>query len=225
VIAAATGWMVLGFTGQAMFGLRLILQWIASERAGRPVVPPIYWRMGLAGGLCVLGYAIAVGNAIFSLSVIPGIFISGRNLRIRHVRTKHTLIAWMIPFVLVATLAIVFQRKVGAPAWATVGYVGSALWATRAFVQWWVSERTGKSTLPRAFWLLSLAGSVLLLAYALSQKDPVMTIGYVMGCVPYVRNLVLLARHSSNSKLETTSMTLDPTRPSSVTDQSGASSD
>ena len=48
---------------------------------------------------------------------------------------------------------------------------------------------------------------------------------YVMGCVPYVRNLVLLGRHSSSGKLETTTMTLDPTRPSSVTDQSGESSD
>jgi len=223
IAAAAFGWTILGLVGQSLFGLRLVLQWVASERAGRTVVPPWYWRIGLGGGLLVLAYSIAVGNAIFSLSVIPGIFIAGRNLRIRGVRTRHTLIAWMLPFVLVAVVAITFQRKVGTPLWAAVGFTGSGLWAMRSFVQWWISERSGRSQLPRPFWWLSLLGGGLLLAYAISRQDVVMTVGYAMGCVPYLRNLVLMGRSESTSKLEIKTMTVEPTLPSSYTDQSGDS--
>ena len=219
-------WMAIGLIGQSLFGVRLVLQWVASERAGRTVVPNWYWRIGLVGGLFVLVYASAVQNAIFSLSVIPGIFISGRNLRIRSVRTKHTLIAWMVPFVLVAIAAVASQPKVGDPLWAAVGFVGSALWAARSFVQWWISERAGVSKLPPSFWWFSLSGSFLLLFYALSQKDLVMTLGYSMGCVPYFRNLILLARSAAGgSKLETNNSTLEPTRPSSeTTSESGSRS-
>ena len=219
-------WMTIGLVGQSFFGLRLILQWVSSERAGRTVVPRWYWRIGLVGGLFVLVYASAVNNAIFSLSVIPGIFISGRNLRIRSIRTKHTLIAWMVPFILLAVVAVASQPKVGEPLWAAVGFVGSALWAARSFVQWWVSERAGESKLPPSFWWLSLSGSLMLLFYALSQKDIVMTLGYSMGCVPYLRNLILLARNDAGgSKLETSRSTLEPTRPSSeTTSDSGSTS-
>jgi len=224
ISTAAFGWILLGLAGQALFGLRLVLQWVASERAGRTVVPPWYWRLGLMGGCLVLVYAVVVGNAIFSLSVIPGLFIAGRNLRIRHVRTKHTLIAWMVPFVLVAVAAIALQRKVGTPAWAAIGFTGSGLWALRSFVQWWISERSGRSQLPRPFWWLSLTGSLLLLAYALSRQDVVMTVGYAMGCVPYLRNLVLMRRSDSISKFETSNITFEPTRPTSQIDQSGESS-
>lgn len=224
IVAASLVWTVTGFVGQSAFGARLVLQWFASERAGRSVVPRWYWRLGLLGGLMVLVYATAVGNSIFSLSVIPGIFISGRNLRIHTVRSRHTLIAWMAPFLIVAIIAVASQSKIGTPVWATVGFLGSLLWAARSFVQWWVSERSGESRLPRSFWWLSLVGSLLLLAYALSLRDPVMTFGYSMGCVPYLRNLVLLARSSGDgSKLDTSNITLDPTRPSVQTGNDSAS--
>jgi lipid-A-disaccharide synthase-like uncharacterized protein len=66
------------------------------------------------------------------------------------------------------------------------------LWGLRVVAQWWVSERRGESTLPAVFWILSLVGSVLLLAYAIQRRDGVMIAGYALGSVPYVRNLVLL---------------------------------
>ena len=132
----------------------------------------------------------------------------------------------MVPFVLVAVVAVASQPTVGDALWAAVGFVGSALWAARSFVQWWISERAGESKLPPSFWWFSLSGSLMLLFYALSQEDLVMTLGYSMGCVPYLRNLILLARmDGGGSKLETSSSTLEPTRPSSeTTSESGSKS-
>ena len=35
-------WMGLGFVGQAVFGGRFFVQWIASERAGHSVIPRLF---------------------------------------------------------------------------------------------------------------------------------------------------------------------------------------
>ena len=72
----------------------------------------------------------------------------------------------------------------------------STLWSGRFVVQWIASERRGRSVLPPAFFVMSLAGSVLLFLYAAFQRPPdwVNLAAYALNPIPYARNLVLLAR-------------------------------
>ncbi len=51
--------------------------------------------------------------------------------------------------------------------------------------------------IPRAFWYFSLAGSAVLLAYAIHRQDPVFMVGQVFGLLIYVRNLQLSERTPS----------------------------
>jgi len=46
---AGTLILACGIAGQALFGGRVLVQWIASERARRCVVPRTYWYLGLLG--------------------------------------------------------------------------------------------------------------------------------------------------------------------------------
>ncbi len=85
--------------------------------------------------------------------------------------------------------------------WVGVGLAGQALFSSRILVQWVASERRGQSIVPKSFWWLSLAGSALLLAYALARRDPVFILGQSLGFVVYVRNLVLLAREDRAAPL------------------------
>jgi lipid-A-disaccharide synthase-like uncharacterized protein len=48
------GWLVLGLAGQAAFFSRFLLQWIASERAGRSHVPVSFWWFSIVGSLALL---------------------------------------------------------------------------------------------------------------------------------------------------------------------------
>ena len=48
---------------------------------------------------------------------------------------------------------------------------------------------------PDAFWYLSIAGSMLLLVYALWRRDLVFTLGQSFGFVVYARNLALRKRN------------------------------
>jgi lipid-A-disaccharide synthase-like uncharacterized protein len=78
--------------------------------------------------------------------------------------------------------------------WLVVGFVGQALFSMRFILQWVKSEREGRSVIPIAFWYFSLAGSVVLLAYAIHRVDPVFILGQAAGIVIYLRNLYLISR-------------------------------
>ena len=51
-----TGWKLIGYTGAIMFGGRCLVQFIASKRAGMPVMPRMFWYMSIVGSLMTLSY-------------------------------------------------------------------------------------------------------------------------------------------------------------------------
>ena len=51
-------WVALGFLGQLLFSGRMIVQWLASEKEKRSVVPPIFWWMSLGGSTMLLIYFV-----------------------------------------------------------------------------------------------------------------------------------------------------------------------
>jgi lipid-A-disaccharide synthase-like uncharacterized protein len=78
--------------------------------------------------------------------------------------------------------------------WLLLGISGQALFSLRFIVQWLHSERAGHCVIPPSFWLLSLLGSVALLAYGAYRCDPIIVLGQLPGTAIYLRNLVLLRR-------------------------------
>jgi len=78
--------------------------------------------------------------------------------------------------------------------WVIFGLAGQCLFAARFVIQWLASERAGRSVVPIAFWFLSIAGGVVLFAYALWRGDPVFIVGQGAGVFIYLRNLFLVYR-------------------------------
>ena len=73
-------WIVLGFVAQGLFTMRFIVQWVASERAGRSVIPLAFWLFSIAGGLLLLVYALYRRDAVFIAGQAFGVFVYLRNL-------------------------------------------------------------------------------------------------------------------------------------------------
>lgn len=73
-------WLAVGFLGQAMFTSRFVVQWIASERRGRSVVPELFWWCSVAGGILLLGYALHRKDPVFVLGQAAGLLVYLRNL-------------------------------------------------------------------------------------------------------------------------------------------------
>ncbi len=73
-------WVVVGLLGQLLFTGRFIVQWIASERAKRSVVPVAFWYFSIFGGAIVLAYGIHKLDPVIILGQLPGVVIYTRNL-------------------------------------------------------------------------------------------------------------------------------------------------
>ena len=81
-------WIALGLLGQGIFSLRFLIQWLASERRGRSVVPMPFWYLSIAGGAVLLAYALWRQDPVFILGQALGIAIYLRNIvLIRRPRT------------------------------------------------------------------------------------------------------------------------------------------
>jgi lipid-A-disaccharide synthase-like uncharacterized protein len=73
-------WLLVGFAGQGLFSARFLIQWIASERRQRSVVPELFWWSSLAGGCVLLAYAIQRRDPVFIVGQGAGLIIYVRNL-------------------------------------------------------------------------------------------------------------------------------------------------
>jgi lipid-A-disaccharide synthase-like uncharacterized protein len=80
------------------------------------------------------------------------------------------------------------------PVWLGLGLLGQVAFSARFAVQWVASERAKRSVVPTAFWVLSIAGSLLLLAYSIYRRDPVFILGQSAGLAIYTRNLYFILR-------------------------------
>lgn len=76
--------------------------------------------------------------------------------------------------------------------WLGIGFFGQSLFFSRWIIQWIASERKAESQMPVAFWYMSLAGGLIVLAYAIHRRDPVFMAGQGIGSFVYLRNLMLI---------------------------------
>jgi lipid-A-disaccharide synthase-like uncharacterized protein len=87
--------------------------------------------------------------------------------------------------------------------WVALGFVAQAMFFMRFAVQWIASERAGRSVVPTAFWIFSIAGGLLLLIYAIQRRDPVFIAGQGLGLFIYVRNLQFIIRGRRSGSVST----------------------
>ena len=93
-----TAWKLIGLTGALMFGGRWLVQFIASRRQGKPVIPRAFWYMSIAGSLMTLSYFIfsakqdAVGvlqNLFPSFTAIYSLYLDIRHRGWHRDRASH----------------------------------------------------------------------------------------------------------------------------------------
>lgn len=73
-------WLVLGLTGQIIFGSRFVLQWISSERAKKSRIPFYFWYISLFGSILLLTYAIHKKDIVIIIGQAGGFVVYIRNI-------------------------------------------------------------------------------------------------------------------------------------------------
>lgn len=84
--------------------------------------------------------------------------------------------------------------------WVGVGLIGQVLFSGRMIVQWLVTEKEKRSTVPVSFWWMSLIGATMLLVYFVWRLDPIGILGQLFGWGVYLRNLYAI--YAEQDKLE-----------------------
>lgn len=83
---------VLGFTAQALFASRFIVQWISSERRKRSHIPIQFWYLSLTGGILMVTYGLLRRDPVIILGQAPALVVYARNLvliyRHRHAESR-----------------------------------------------------------------------------------------------------------------------------------------
>ncbi len=75
--------------------------------------------------------------------------------------------------------------------WVLFGFAAQFVFFARFIVQWYFSERAGRVTVPKSFWYLSILGAVMILFYAIHQRDIVFIAGQGLALLIYTRNLAI----------------------------------
>lgn len=204
-----TTWTLFGFLGNLLFLTRVMIQWIATEKQKRTVVPVSFWWVSLAAALVFIVYAFrpfpdaGPDKTIHRIPFILGFAVTlvpyTRNLWIhyrpnRPPRPIGLIILIAIILVCLAEIAFWHTNEVS-DKWFLLGMLGNAIFSGRFIVQWIETERLRRPTLSVRFWYMSLVGSFILLVYSLQQGDPVFIIGFLFNAIPYVRNLMIIYRN------------------------------
>jgi lipid-A-disaccharide synthase-like uncharacterized protein len=205
-------WSILGFTAQILFTGRVIIQWVASERAKKSVAPPAFWWMSLVAACFMIFYSFVrtVDKTLQTPNALPilvGTIVTLapyiRNLMLSyHVKKKwHILSYFASGAILIICIIILANSKITVirTKWFFLGTAGSLIWFSRFLLQWYFAEKNKKSYFPLSFWYLSLSGITLLIIYTLAMKDPVYILGYIFNVIPIIRNIILIHR-SENIK-------------------------
>ena len=197
---------IIGFFSFFLFSARLLLQWIMSERAKKVVSPSIFWKLSLIGAWLLFIYGWLRDDFAIILGQLISYYIYIWNLDKKESWRK-------VPFgiryiILLTPVAALFYMVKDIPAFVDqffrnediplgvliFGSMGQIIFTLRFVYQWLYSRRKNESMLPLGFWLISLSGSLIIVAYALYRRDPVLILGQSTGLIVYCRNIYILKK-------------------------------
>jgi len=200
----------VGFLAQLLFSGRTIHQWLLSEKKEKVVTPVLFWTLGIAAALLLMGYGFLRDDFAIILGQFLLYYIYVRNLQINGVWENYSKLMrsliYAAPCFLVGAMIVsaydwaeLFSQET-IPVWLLiVGIIGQIVYTLRFAYQWYYSEQANKSTLPLGFWLLSCLGSTIILVYGIYRRDPVLIVGHFFGLITYGRNIFLLKQAKNDS--------------------------
>lgn len=196
----------IGFFAQGLFSARLLVQWISSEKAGRSLSPLLFWQLSILGSLLLMVYGVFRRDLVIILGQLLTYCIYIRNLHYHKSWAKipRSFRGFTLAFPFAAmlwllvgqhyTLASIVRNEDIPRLLLLWGGAGQVVFNFRFIYQLIRMERAKESILPLGFWVISIAGSFMVISYAVFRRDPVLFIGQLFGFVVYSRNIVLFLR-------------------------------
>ena len=208
-------WYVFGAAGAIIFYGRFYVQWLASERKKKSVIPIAFWYMSSAGSVMQFVYAYHLTSPGAAFGQCFNLVVYSRNLvhiwRERGRLTKRLNVGVHVAVAVIVSVATVFMiatwlgeyaaNRAAPPEeavrnwfWLGVWGVGQTLFFLRFLVQWIATEMKRRSVVPPAFWYFSLVAATLQAASFVQRGDWIFAIGMAATILIYARNLWFVYR-------------------------------
>jgi lipid-A-disaccharide synthase-like uncharacterized protein len=205
-------YIILGGASSVAFFLRFVIQWIYSERQKKSTVPLIFWKLSLFGNITLILHYFIQGQFPFAWAQSFNTAFSWRNINLmsespltfKQAKKYIFYIITLIPLLYIIQTTLLYKEIIwmNTPlfnknipfSWHYLGFTGAFLFSLRFWIQWLQSENKNKSELGATFWWLSIFGSLLTTIYGIICQDIVIIVGYSIGIIPYVRNIILLSK-------------------------------
>ena len=193
----------VGLLAQLLFSARLLVQWIASERAKKVLSPTLFWQLSMAASVLLCFYGWLRHDFAIILGQIISYYVYIWNLNAKGFWTKLPKAArflfFSIPIAAILYFAVdwqdtftqLFEQEDIPLGLILFGVIGQFTFTLRFIYQWWYSRKAGESVLPMLFWIISLTGSAMIITYAVIRRDPVLILGQATGFIVYARNLMI----------------------------------
>jgi len=205
------GWTFFGLLGNLLYTIRVLVQWLSSEKAKKSVAPRAFWWLSLAAAFVLIIYSLKrVTDVKFresptALPLLVGYIVTlvpyMRNLMLCYrIERKWHIISYIIAFVILVfcmVLLFLVDLPIVRTRWFALGALGSLIWYSRFLWQWAYAEKMKKSVFPVSFWYISLVGLLLNLFYSIIMNDLVFILSFVFNIIPITRNIVLMKKAES----------------------------
>jgi lipid-A-disaccharide synthase-like uncharacterized protein len=83
-------WFAVGFSGQGLLSLRILIQSLTLDRGWRHPIPLAFWYFSIAGGLALLVYAIHRADPVFIVGQTAALLFYIRNLYVITQQRRHS---------------------------------------------------------------------------------------------------------------------------------------
>ncbi|MDP2088425.1 MAG: lipid-A-disaccharide synthase N-terminal domain-containing protein [Flavobacteriaceae bacterium] len=203
-----SNWIIysIGFIAQLLFSVRVLIQWVISERDKKVITPSLFWKFSLMGSVLMFVYGYLRTDFAIMLGQSIGYFVYIRNLHFQNEWQKLPKFLRILLLIFPVLIVIYYHNnnqfdiyelfhpeKIAT--WLLIwGTLAQIIFAFRFVYQWLYSEKKRESVLPYGFWILSLTGALMILVYAVFREDPVLFLGNIFTIFIYIRNLILLKK-------------------------------
>lgn len=197
------GLLFIGFSAQALFSARFLIQLVKSEKAGKVLSPTIFWQLSLIASFLLMVYGTLRSDIVIVGGQAVGYLIYIRNIQIKNDWNKISffsrILLMILPIIFFAFLYLLqpfrievlfFNSKID-QSLLNWGLLGQLLFTGRFIIQWRSSEVKSESFFPLSFWYLSIIGSLMIASYAILREDVVLFIGQGFGLIVYIRNIII----------------------------------
>ena len=207
-------WIIysIGFAAQFFFAGRTLFQWLDSEKKKKVTSPSAYWGLSVIAAFLMFVYGVLRDDFSIILGQFITYFIYLWNLDAKGVWKKlGKALQAVLLLTPVAALILLFRdagtfvqnmfRNESIPLWLVIfGSAGQVIFTLRFVYQWFYSHKRHESLLPAGFWIISLIGSGVIIAYGIFRKDPVLILGQSFGFLAYVRNLMIGSKKKTSDE-------------------------